>query len=131
MPGLALILGDWVRDTPWMPKLYSRAQDKGFLRNLQDRGVLRVAAEPAAGFLARIGGKVDAVYLAPDARRQGLGRGLLGEVMAAEPLVQLWTFQANKPARASYRTLGFVETEQTTGTGNKEHLPDVRLEWRR
>ena len=131
LPRLALILGDWNRDTAWMPKLHSPEEDLGFLRHLFERGTIRVSGDPPLAFLARHGGEVDALYVCPSARRQGLGRALMEEAMAAEPHLMLWTFQANAEARAAYAALGFEEVEFGDGSWNEEHLPDVCLEWRR
>lgn len=139
LPVLAAVLGDWVAQTAWMPKLHSTAEDLGFLHQLFARATLRVVGRPALGFLARQDGEegggeevgeVLALYLAPEARGRGLGRALMAEAMAAEPALRLWTFAANAPARAFYAALGFVETGGTPGD-NDEGLPDIRLEWRR
>ena len=129
-PALAALLGGWITATPWMPKLHSEAETLWFIGELARRGVVRVAGRPALGFLARRGGEVDALYLDPSVRRQGLGRALLADAMAAEPFLTLWTFQANAEARAFYTALGFVEVARTAGE-NDEGLPDIRLEWRR
>jgi GNAT superfamily N-acetyltransferase len=131
LPVIARILGDWCRDTDWMPKLHSREADLGFLQHLAGRGILRVMGDPALGFMARQGGEVDALYIAADARGRGLGAALLAEAMAAEPVLTCWTFQANLAAQRFYARAGFVETERTDGAGNDERLPDIRLEWRR
>lgn len=131
LPALARILGDWVRETGWMPVLHSRDEDLGFLTHLHSRCVLRTAGQPPLGFLARQGEEIDALYLAPPARGRGLGRALVAEAMAAEPRLVLWTFQANREARAFYARLGFTEIARTDGAGNDERLPDVQLEWRR
>ena len=122
LPGLAQVLGDWVHAAPWMPKLHRRTWDLG---------VLRMPGPPATGFRAQRGGAVDALYLVPEARRRGLGPALMAKVMAVEPVMQLWTFQAKAPAETFYTALVLVETEQTDGAGNPEGLPDTRLEWRR
>ena len=124
---MAQVLGDWCRDTPWMPKLHSRAADLGFVTSLLQTHVVRVAAD--AGFLARRGPVVDALYLAPAARGQGLGRALLAEVKALG-LVQLWCFQANVAARAFYLREGLREVRFTDGAANDEKLSDVWMEWR-
>lgn len=128
-PALAGILADWIAATDWMPKLHNNAEHLWFIGHLAARGVVRVAGDPALGFLARQGAEVDALYLAPAARRQGTGRALMGDAMAAEPVLRLWTFEANHEARAFYDALSFVEVGRTTGE-NDEGLPDVRLEWR-
>lgn len=128
---LAAIMGGWCRDTDWMPKLHTPEEDLWFVGHLRDRGSLRVAGRPALGFLARRGPEVDALYLAPAARRKGIGRALMAEAMAAEVHLTLWVFSANHQARAFYAGLGFAETGRTDGRDNDERLPDVRLEWRR
>lgn len=55
-----------------------------------------------------------AMYVAPSRWRQGIGRALwneaLPQVMAAgSQSITLWVLEANAPAIAFYRTLGFVE----------------------
>lgn len=126
-PMMAQVLGDWCRDTPWMPKLHSRAEDMWFINALMQTHVVRVVA--GLGFLARQGSVVDALYLAPAGRGLGYGRALLDEVKVLG-LVQLWTFQANQGARAFYLREGFREVRFTDGSGNDEKLPDVWMEWR-
>ena len=126
-PMMAQVLGDWCRDTPWMPKLHSRAEDMWFINALMQTHVVRVAE--GLGFLARQGSVVDALYLAPAGRGQGFGRALLDEVKVTG-LVQLWTFQANQGARAFYLREGLREVRMTDGSGNDEKLPDVWMEWR-
>ena len=124
---MAQVLGDWCRDTPWMPKLHSRAEDMWFINALMQTHVVRVVA--GLGFLARQGSVVDALYLTPAGRGLGYGRALLDEVKVTG-LVQLWTFQANQGARAFYLREGFREVRFTDGSGNDEKLPDVWMEWR-
>lgn len=129
-PALARILGDWVRGTGWMPVLHSREEDEGFLRHLIATRIVRVLRLPdAAGFLARDGRQIDALYLAPAARGQGWGRVLLDEAKAAEPRLTLWIFAANAGARAFYAREGFAEVQATDGQDNEARLPDIRLEW--
>lgn len=130
LPVLARILGDWVAATEWMPKLHTPEEDLWFLRELHRLSTLRVVGPPVVGFLSRQGEDVDALYLTPSARRQGHGRALMAEAMAAEPVLRLWVFEANLEARALYAGLGFVEIGRTSGD-NAEGLPDLRLEWRR
>jgi GNAT superfamily N-acetyltransferase len=129
-PALARILGDWVRETGWLPVLHSREEDMGFLSHLITTRTVHVLRLPeAAGFLARDGGMIEALYLAPQARGQGYGRALLDQAKAAEPSLTLWTFAANTAARAFYAREGFAVAEETDGAGNEAHLPDLRLIW--
>jgi ribosomal protein S18 acetylase RimI-like enzyme len=130
---LARILGNWIRETGWMPVLHSREDEVAFLSGLIGGQTVRVARDEAGplGFLARRHGDVDALYLAPTARGRGIGAALLDEVKATEAEITLWTFQDNTAAIAFYLKQGFVEVERTDGSHNDERLPDVRMIWRR
>jgi ribosomal protein S18 acetylase RimI-like enzyme len=130
---LARIIGDWVRETAWMPVLHGQAEDEGFVAGLLQSHVVRVArigSEPL-GFLARQEGRVQALHVDGAARGKGIGRALLDEVKAEEPEVTLWTFQANARALDFYRREGFAEAERSDGQTTEERLPDVCLIWRR
>ncbi len=129
-PALARILGDWVRETGWMPVLHSRDENLAHLRRrITLRGV-RIARlhGHVAGFIDRTGDEILSLYVAPHARRHGLGRALVAEAKEGAPRLTLWTFQANSPARAFWSALGFAEAATTDGS-NDEGLPDVRLIW--
>lgn len=128
---LARILGDWLRETGWMPLLHSRADDLAHLSRQIARGGVRVVwwqGRPA-GFLVRQGEEISALYLAPFARRHGLGRALVAEAKAQAPRLSLWCFQANTAARAFWAAMGFAEAARTDGQDNAEGLPDIRLIW--
>ncbi len=129
--GMARVLGDWCRETPWLPKLHSRADDLGFVGGLLTTHVVRLGfadTSGCAGFLARRGCEIDALYLAPQARGRGLGKALLEEAKSCGHL-GLWTFQANAGARRFYLREGFREVRMTDGADNDEKLPDVWMEW--
>lgn len=122
LAALAAILGGWCRDTAWLPKLHTPADDLWFLGKLRDRGTLRVAG-PCWGFLARRGGEVDALYLAPKARRKGIGRVLMAKALAE--WLALRTFAASRQARV-FDAPGFGRAGDTDAG-----LPDLRPEGRR
>ena len=130
---LARIIGDWVRETEWMPVLHTREEDEGFVAGLLGTHKVRVARRGVErlGFLARVGGQVQALHVARGSRGSGLGKAFLDEVKAVEPAVELWTFQANDRAVAFYSREGFREAARTDGRENDERLPDIRLIWRR
>ncbi|MGB8860961.1 MAG: GNAT family N-acetyltransferase [Ilumatobacteraceae bacterium] len=76
------------------------------------------------------GGWIEHLYLDPSWIGRGLGDKLvqLAKERSSEGL-QLWTFQANEPARRFYERHGFVTEELTDGAGNEERAPDVRYRW--
>ena len=131
--GLARIMGDWVRETGWMPVLHTPEEDEGFVAGLLGTHKVRVARRGAErlGFLARQGGHVQALHVARGSRGLGLGKALLDEVKLVEPIVELCTFQANDRAVAFYSREGFREATRSDGRDNDERLPDIRLIWRR
>lgn len=130
---LACIMGGWVRETEWMPVLHTPQEDEEFVAGLLGSHRVRVARRGAdpLGFLARQGGRIQALHVAAGSRGLGIGQALLDEVKAVEPIVELWTFQANERAIAFYCREGFCEATRTDGQDNDERLPDVRLIWRR
>ncbi len=129
-PPLARVLGDWVRETGWMPVLHSREEDLGFLRHLIEAAEVMVAEDGGLlGFLALEGDEVRALYLAPEARGRGIGRALLERAKAARGRLWLWVFEANGRAVAFYEREGFRVAERTDGSGNEEGLPDLRMVW--
>lgn len=84
-----------------------------------------------SGFMALRDNWIDHLYLAPGTWRQGLGRRLLQEAMAARLELELWTFQRNDRARRFYESFGFMAVEFTDGSANEEREPDVRYVWKR
>lgn len=129
---LGTIIGDWVRETGWMPALHTREADRAFVLGLIRETAVTVAEEGRpVGFLAREGEQVRALCLAPGARGRGVGRALLGAAKAASPRLRLWTFEANAGARRFYAREGFEEVRRTDGSRNEERLPDVCLDWER
>ena len=74
----------------------------------------RVACDPAEGavvaFVAMIGAHVDQLFVDPDHQRRGLGRVLLGAVLARglRPAT-LHVHAENRPARRLYEAYGFRE----------------------
>ena len=129
-PALARILGNWVRETGWMPVLHSREEDLGFLAHLIETAEVTVAEDSAPlGFLAREGEDVRALYLSPEARGRRIGRALLDRAKEGCTRLSLWAFEANALAVAFYEREGFRVAGRTDGSGNEEWLPDLRLVW--
>lgn len=130
---LARLIGEWVRETGWMPVLHTGKENEAFVAGLLETHVLRVARSgpDRLGFLARQRGRVQALHVAAGARGLGIGNALIDEVKSSETEISLWVFQANSRAIAFYRREGFTVAEQTDGAGNDERLPDSRMIWSR
>lgn len=130
---LAMILGEWIKETDWMPKLHSHVEDRAFIRRLIDEYDVMVVRSwlGPQGFLARDGAWIHALYIRAFSRGRGQGRRLLDVAKSRSPRLELWCFQMNTRARSFYASEGFREVEHTDGAGNDEKLPDVRLVWER
>lgn len=125
------ILSEFVDDTPWMPRIHSRAEDLAHAAAMIDRGWVTLAEQGGnvLGFLARNNAELNALYVAAAARGRGVGADLLKAAKAATPLLTLWTFQANTGAQRFYLRHGFREILRTDGSNNDEGLPDIRFDW--
>ncbi|MEO0389954.1 MAG: GNAT family N-acetyltransferase [Pseudomonadota bacterium] len=127
------ILSEFIDTTDWMPRIHTRAEDVGFAGYMIDKGWVTVAHSDGtvSGFVARDGSDIQSLYVAAQARRSGVGSALLKRMKGEVDALSLWTFQANTGAHAFYKTHGFCEIERTDGSGNDEHLPDIRMTWKR
>lgn len=128
------ILNDWIDATPWMPRVHSH-QDvvryhTDFVHENRDVLVAERDGNEVCGFAATSSDAVvTGFYLAPDARRKGLGRQLLNQIKQAYPSgLHLWTFVANTGARKFYEREDFTEERRTDGD-NEENLPDILYCW--
>ncbi len=117
----------------WLPKLYSGAQEIMFAGELIDAGWVRVAEtdDETAGFMARRGDEIHALYLRPHLQGRGIARALMQEAQREADMLGLWSYEQNARAARFYRKAGFREVARSDGAGNDAHLPDIRFEWRR
>ncbi len=130
---LAAIMGDANARLGWLPKLYSGAQEIMFTGQLIDAGWVRVAECDAetAGFMARRGNEIHALYLRPHLQGRGIARALMQEAQREADTLGLWSYEQNARAARFYRKAGFHEVTRTDGAGNDARLPDIRFEWHR
>ncbi len=129
--GCATVFNDWVDATPWMPRVHDRSDVLRHFHTfvLPQRRVTVADRDGVVGFIALGDSHVDGLYLAPAARRQGVGTALIATAKAASPAgLTLHTFVANTAARAFYAAQGFVELQRSEGD-NEEGLPDILLAW--
>ncbi len=127
------ILSDWVDEAGWLPRVHTRAEDQDNAADLVRRGWVRVLRHGVrvAGFLARDGGEIHALYVDRGLRGRGIGAALLRDAQARAPRLALWAHVANRRARVFYLRHGFTEVGRSDGAGNDEHLPDIRYQWSR
>ena len=79
-------------------------------------------------FLCLDGKLIDQLFVAPGHQRRGIGTRMLRDVKAMLPGgLSLFTFQANKPARAFYEKHGFRAV--AFGVSEAEGEPDVTYVW--
>lgn len=118
----------------FLPELHTVAEDHTFVSgHMLPRQLVTIAERDGrmVGFMAETPGWIEHLYIAPEARRTGVGTALLGDAKSRSDALQLWCFRDNHPARAFYARHGFAVLEQTNGEGNEQRMPDVRLGWRR
>lgn len=90
---VAAILSDFVDETPWMPRIHTRAEDLSHAGAMIDRGWVTVAEEDGSGeitgFSARRGTEVLSLYVAATARRLGCGSALMADLKSQSAELQL------------------------------------------
>ncbi|SFR56338.1 L-amino acid N-acyltransferase YncA [Yoonia tamlensis] len=131
IPKIAQIMGDWCADTPYIPALHTRDQDRNFITKVvATQDVLVADHNGVQGFIARDGEDIEQLYVAAGARGRGIGSALLAAMKARSDRLELWCFQANTGARRFYERQGFSAGRMTDGASNQEKLPDIRYLWR-
>jgi GNAT superfamily N-acetyltransferase len=116
----------------WIPPMLGTAQGvRGFLGRAlaSDEVWVDEIDGQIVAMMVLTPGWVNHLYVHPDRARRGIGTALLQLAKSRTGPLQLWTFQANRPAREFYARHGFAEVEFTDGATNMERAPDVRLVW--
>ena len=72
------------------------------------------------------------MWVAPEARRQGIGVELVGAIrvwseQAGAKRLTLWVVDSNEPAVTLYRSLGFSETGETQSLPSNHELTEIEL----
>ena len=119
---------------PWLAGFHTPDEDRAYFVNVVfnecevwgffDDGDL-------IGFIAFRTAWIDQLYLLPAHQGRGVGSALLAVAQARASELHLWTFLKNQAARRFYEHRGFTAVEETDGSRNEEHEPDVRYAWRR
>jgi len=118
---------------PWLAGLHTPAEDRWFYRKrvFADCAVWGAGADAIIGFIAFREDWIDQFYVLPNWQGQGVGSALLQIAQDAWSGLSLWTFQRNFLARQFYEKRGFVAVEETDGSRNEEHEPDVLYRWQK
>jgi putative acetyltransferase len=117
----------------FLPVLHTAEEDRGYIAGMVLANMRVTVAEAddgrLLGFIAEEPGWVEHLYLAPQSRRIGIGTALLDIAKTHQPLLDLWCFADNHPARAFYERHGFMAVERTDGENNEAGMPDIRYRW--
>ncbi|HEY3014336.1 MAG TPA: GNAT family N-acetyltransferase [Nocardioides sp.] len=116
------------------PALHTNAEDRAYVaRQLQVPGVQMWIGQDDSGivgFASITSTWLNALYVRPDRKGEGIGTALLDLTKSLLPDgFALWVFEANTPARKLYRRHGLIELEHTDGATNEERAPDLRMAW--
>ncbi len=128
----------WVRARwdaqPWLEERlgYTAGQNLAYFRDVicvEHEVWIAAKAEALLGVIARTGGEIDQLHVAPEFQGQGVGSALLEKVRELSPdWLGLFTHQRNEKARRFYEAKGFAATRFGTSPP-PESEPDVRYEW--
>lgn len=128
-----LFLASFRTALPTVRRVHSDEQVRTWIRDhvlAETETWVALEADQIVGMVSLAPGWLEHLYIAPDRLGEGIGRRLLELAKErAEGSLELWTFQVNDRARRFYEHHGFVAIEQTDGSGNEEHEPDIRYRW--
>lgn len=115
------------------PALHSLEETCAFYREVFRKGPIWGAFDGLAllGHMALEPGWIEHLYVEPGHHGRGIGRALVAVAQRAQDDLQLWTYQANVPARRLYEAAGFVAQEYGFDPEHGDRVPNVRYRWRR
>ena len=117
---------------PWLPVLHDPDDELEHFRGRVEKDEVFVVERggEVAGFAILNGDELDALYVAPEHQRTGVGAALFRHAQELRPeRFGFWVFRDNVRARRFYESHGAYALYETDGVGNEERTPDVRYEW--
>lgn len=117
---------------PTLSGLHTPEEDVGFWSAVVFKDCQIWGAEEGGrlvGVIAFLEDWIDQLYVLPEAQERGIGGRLLDVAKSAYPVLSLWTFKRNAPARRFYEKHGFFVVDESDGAGNEEKEPDVLYKW--
>lgn len=112
----------------------SAAEAISFCGEMIERDWVTVAGSGTAvlGFLARDGQEICALYTAPDARGQGIGRRLIEDAKQQVARLHLCAARTNRDAQRFYRRAGFVPAKADDAPRENRHEePGMTFVWQK
>ncbi len=89
-----------------------------------------VAGGLVVGMMVLESEELDQLYIAPSWTGRGIGSRFIELAKRLRPMgLSLNTFHVNGHARRFYERHGFVLVDESDGSRNEEHQPDVRYAW--
>ncbi|WP_033074239.1 acetyltransferase [Sphingopyxis sp. MWB1] len=85
------------------------------------------ARDRPLGFMLLDKGHMEALFIDPAVRGQGVGRALVAHALALQPALTTDVNEQNEPAMAFYRRLGFVPTGRSECDGQGRPYPLIHL----
>ncbi|AGT08099.1 acetyltransferase [Paracoccus aminophilus] len=85
------------------------------------------ASDRPLGFMLLDGGRMEALFLDPDQRGQGVGRALVEHALGLHPRLETEVNAQNQQALGFYLHLGFVETGRSALDGQGRAYPLIHL----
>lgn len=133
-PACAEIIQAWSAETDWVPTLEDLAQTIRFWGDkfAQMPAWVAVADGRVVGVCLRDEDNIGALYVARQARGQGVGKRLLDLAKEERDWITVWAYELNTRARRFYRREGLVEIgreDETQPDGTT--LVDIEHRWRR
>ena len=133
LPACADIVNAYIDATDWLPRTRPHEEVAAAFTPelLQGRSVLVAeTGERVVGYMTMTqGGMVPALYLAPEARGQGIGKALIDRAKAASlGIVSLTVFEPNRDAIRFYEREGFVELPEARKV-EEEGVPILLMRW--
>lgn len=128
IPAVARVVNTWIDKTGWMPRVFSRDDIEGFVRDAFPDRSIWVVGEPVEAYVSfdPETAKIGALYC--DRGGNGIGKALLDKAREGQDQVWLATHEPNVRAQKFYLREGFEEVARYD-PDPPETVREIRMEW--